>query len=401
MKPRASEENEQRYFIEVVSKALDLLAAFENSDRDLTFTDLTKRLQIPRSSVFRLLYTLEKKGWLERTEGGRKFRKVSRNRRYRIGYGMLGSQFAYAHDVSRGLQQAAERHGVQLLIADNCFDGEVALMNARMFIRERVDFVIECQVSEAVAPVIAHLFAEAKVPTIAVDIPQPGATFFGGNSYQAGLFAGRALGEAAKNRWGGKVDKVILLEYPDAGSKTQARMTGALFGIEEILGPLVRTTVLHIDCRGTFQGSFHAMIGVLNNLPPASRILLAAINDPSAVGAVRALERLKRAEHAVVVGQNATQDARAELQKPDSCLLGSVGYFPEKYGAQIIPLALKILEGNVAPPAVYVEHALVTRENLIQYYPDDIALTDKMAQNTEPEIPSDGGTIPPALIPFG
>ena len=43
------------------------------------------------------------------------------------------------------------------------------------------------------------------------------------------------------------------------------------------------------------------------------------------------------------MGQNAAPEGRAELREPGTRLIGSVAYFPEKYGAEILALALDIL----------------------------------------------------------
>ena len=69
------------------------------------------------------------------------------------------------------------------------------------------------------------------------------------------------------------------------------------------------------------------------------------------------------------MGQNATHEARKELNKAHSCLLGLVGFFPEKYGEQLIPLALKMLGGEAMPPMAFIEHALITKNNVADFYP--------------------------------
>ena len=96
------------------------------------------------------------------------------------------------------LQRAAERENVELIIVDNRYQPKVALRNAEHLVRERVDLVIEFQTDEAIAPAIASKYLEAGIPLIAIDVPHPGATYFGANNYQAGLLAGRYLGHWAK-----------------------------------------------------------------------------------------------------------------------------------------------------------------------------------------------------------
>jgi ribose transport system substrate-binding protein len=53
--------------------------------------------------------------------------------------------------------------------------------------------VLEFQTYERVAPVIASKFLEANTPVVAIEIPHPGATYFGANNYKAGLIGGKAF----------------------------------------------------------------------------------------------------------------------------------------------------------------------------------------------------------------
>jgi ribose transport system substrate-binding protein len=72
-----------------------------------------------------------------------------------------------------------------------------------------------------------------------------------------------------------------------------------------------------------------------------------------------------------IVGQDASVEARQELRRPSTSFIGSVAYFPETYGAQLIKLALDILEKKHVPPAVFTQHELVTPENVNKVYPND------------------------------
>jgi ribose transport system substrate-binding protein len=59
------------------------------------------------------------------------------------------------------------------------------------------------------------------------------------------------------------------------------------------------------------------------------------------------------------------------MRRPGSRLIGSVGYFPERYGDVLIEMALNLLEKKYVPPAVFVEHKLVTPQDLSRLYPND------------------------------
>ena len=111
----------------------------------------------------------------------------------------------------------------------------MALRNAQHLIKEKVDLVIEFQTDEAVAPAIASKYLEAGIPLIAIDIPHPGATYFGANNYQAGLLGGRYLGKYAHTCWNGQVDEVLILELARAGALVGARSKGIVAGLKETL----------------------------------------------------------------------------------------------------------------------------------------------------------------------
>ncbi len=88
------------------------------------------------------------------------------------------------------------------------------------------------------------------------------------------------------------------------------------------------------------------------------------------LGVLAAFQRAGRLGQVVAVGQNSDLLGRAALRRPDFPFIGSTAYSPETYGERLLDLALKILRGEPVPPAVYVPHAFVTRENIEQFYPE-------------------------------
>ncbi len=101
-------------------------------------------------------------------------------------------------------------------------------------------------------------------------------------------------------------------------------------------------------------------------------MLVGAANDPSALGAARAFQEAGRAQTCAIAGQNAEPDARAELRAGARARSSPRSrYFPEKYGEGLIRLAMDILAHKPVPPAVFIRHQLVTRENVDHLYPND------------------------------
>ena len=128
---------------------------------------------------------------------------------------------------------------------DNRYSPKVAVRNAEVFVRERVDLVIEFQADEHVAaPVISSKLLEAGIPLIAIEIPHPGATYYGANNYLAGLMGGHHLGRWAKRHWSGTVQEIVLLELQMSGPLPASRLTGTPIGIREELPGILDSQVV-------------------------------------------------------------------------------------------------------------------------------------------------------------
>jgi ribose transport system substrate-binding protein len=359
------------YLVKSLVHASEILWSFQHPGETLRLRDVMARTGFGKGMCFRLLYTLRHCGFIEKVENNR-YRltaEIRRRKKHRMGYAAQGQDSSFAREVHSGLVRAAERAQVELIVVDNRYQPKIALKNAELLIRERVDLVIEFQTDEAVAPAIASAYHQAGIPMIAIDIPHPGATYFGANNYEAGLLAGRHLARWAKQHWNAPAE-ILLLEIARAGSLPAARGRGVLAGIREVIHDAAGWPVVSIDADGQFKTALERVRKHLRETK-AKRILVGAANDPSALGAARAFQESGRSEHCAIVGQNAEPDARAELREPRTPLIASVGYFPERYGDGLIRLALEILGRRPVAPAMFVKHQIVTRENVDHLYPND------------------------------
>jgi ribose transport system substrate-binding protein len=360
------------YLVKSVVHSSRVLTAFRASGEALPLREIAARSGLPKSMTFRLLYTLERCGMLEKV-GENLYRSSLRpfkQRLYRLGYAAQGTDYQFSKEVSAGLERAAAVEGIELISVDNRYNPKIAQRNADVLVRERVDLVIEFQTDEQIAPIVAAKYRDANIPLIAIEIPHPGATYFGANNYEAGLIGGRYLGRWAKQRWEGEVDEIVLVVLKRAGSLPQMRMTGMLVGMKEVCPHLEQRRVTYLDGDGMLGDSFEAMRRHLRT-SRSRRILVGAINDPSALGALRAFQEAGRTEACAIVGHNASPEGRTEMRQAGTRLVGSVAYFPEKYGAEILRVALDILHHRAVPPAVFVKHQMVTPENVNHVYPND------------------------------
>jgi ribose transport system substrate-binding protein len=364
------------YSIQAVQRACDILKSFHQRQPSMSLSDVVAKTNLSRTTAFRLLATLVEQGMLERPAKNQ-YRAVSeqwRHRRYRIGYASQSEEFSFSRLVSDSIRSQAYEAGVDLLELSNRYSPTIAIRNAEMFVRERVDLVIEFQTNHQSASIVASKLIEAGIPIIAIEIPHPGADYYGANNYRAGLLAGHALAQAAVHEWRGNVDEIILLELPMAGPLPRSRLTGVLAGIREVIPKIPDQTVRFINGNGRFENSLQVTRRYLQRLK-VKHVLIGALNDPSCLGALQAFEEAGRGANCLAVGQNSSIEARREMRRPGSRLVGSVAYFPERYGEAVMSLALDKLQGKTIPPATFVRHQMVTSENVDLLYPNDKLIT--------------------------
>jgi len=367
-----SEESHNRYIVKSVVHASAILNSFHSPGEVLGLREVVSRSGLSKGVCFRLLYTMHECGLLEKV-GENQYRLVSSrggHRKFRIGYADQDQSSSFSKEVFDGLVRACQKSQVELITVDNRRDPKIAVKNAERLVREHVDLAVEFQIDERTAPVIASRFLSAGIPLIAIDIPHPGAVYFGADNYAGGLMAGRYLGQFAKHRWESSVDEILLLEISRAGPLIRMRTNAMLDGIRELVPAANKWPVIRLDAKGEFRTALEAVREHLRSRK-TGRVLVGAANDPMALGAVRAFQESGRGDNCVVVGQNAEPEARAEMRQAGARLIGSVAYFPERYGNVIIRLATDVLQGKEVAPATFTPQQLITPQNVDRLYPND------------------------------
>lgn len=288
---------------------------------------------------------------------------------YVFGFANLQRDMVFGIKVEESIQTNAQTAGIELFVTDNRLDGPTALANAESFVRRRTDFVIEFQTDVNFGPVIMQRFDRAKTGVVAIDIPMPGATFFGANNPRSGFMCGSYLGQAAIQHFGAEkahTGYLVIGELPQSGAIPAMRTEGQIAGFMAAMSAFPSDQIIRIDTKNTLQYSFQQMGNVLGRIPPDVPIMITAINDQAATGMLRAVQQAGRQEMVLVVGNGADE---LETLMSEEHMVASIGYFPERYGNYLIPLALMRLAGHQVPPAVLVQHVVVTPANICQFYP--------------------------------
>ncbi len=287
-----------------------------------------------------------------------------------IGFANLARDVSFALKVEEGLIANAKAAGIDLQVADNRLDGATALANAQSFLQRNVDFVIEFQTDANFGATIMQQMNDANTKVIAIDIPMPGASFFGANNPKSGFMGGAYLGQAAVQKFG--ADKVaegyfVVGELPQSGAVPAMRTNGQVAGFKAEVAGFADDHIIKIDTKNTLEESFTQMNNVIGRIPEGVPIMITAINDQAATGMLRAVKQAGREADLLVVGMGA-DEIQTLVDEPE--FVASVGYFPERYGNFIIPLSLMELAGKEVPDTVLMTHYMVTDGNVCDFYKD-------------------------------
>ena len=351
--------HQRLYLIPVLSKALDILELLQATNQPQSLESIYESTHISKTTIYRVLKTLLHRGYLAQAQNGL-YRAVSRPKKLRFGFGSESSDMPFSVDVTKSLQSAAISAGINVTVLDNRYDAATALNNASEFLRQRVDVVIEFQIDEHVAPMIADKVHGAGIPLIAVDIPHPHATFFGVDNYRVGFEAGELLAEYAKSAWNTRVRWIVGLGITAAGPLVESRITGAFAGVRSKIQGLHNDAFVLLNGEGRRDRSYKLVREFLRKHPTDRGILIAAATDTSGLGALKAVRELKRSRHVAIAGQDCIEEALDEMSVPDTPFIASVSHEASSYGPRLIQIGVALLNGQTVPPYNYVKHKLIT-----------------------------------------
>ncbi len=300
---------------------------------------------------------------------------------YVFGFANLQRDIAFCALVEEGILANAKAAGIEVLVTDNLLDGATAMANADSYLTRNVDYVIEFQTDAAFGEMIMNKMNMAGVGVTAIDIPMPGAGFFGANNPKSGYIGGLHLATAAITKWGADVGKdayLVIGALPQSGAVVSMRSGGQEAGARAVLPEISDDRVIVYDAKQTLELSFQEMNNVIGRIPEGAPILITAINDQTATGALRAVQGANRGNDAIVVGMGA-DELDTMMNEPE--FIASVGYFPERYGNYLIPMALSNLANKPVDDVVLMNHVMISPSNICDYYSDRECRADDVAAN--------------------
>jgi ribose transport system substrate-binding protein len=309
-------------------------------------------------------------------------RLAAESRRFRVAFANLNEEpgtridglgFTGA-DIRRSFELASRSLPLDMIYYDNGGDADKALGNAKDAVSSKVDLLIEYNSDAKANAEIGRQLKTAGIPLLAVNYSIPGVPLYTADNIAAGRIAGQALGKFAKENWPDQtLVAAILGDVSDPGAAVTARIQGLTEGLRQELpdlSPVQLDSAGHSVRAGSVLAKFLAT-------QTRRKILVAALDDASALAAKSAVETAGRISDCVIVSQGADRSIhggasdKKEIDPANrgSVILGSVAYFFDRYGYEILPIALRMLRGEQVPPQTLTKHVLISAKNVFVEYP--------------------------------
>ena len=280
-----------------------------------------------------------------------------------IGVSLFTMTNPFFRDLGEAMREEGARNGMQVILTAGEFDVAKQRNQVADFIVRRVDAIVlsPCD-SKAIATTIAEA-NKAGIPVFTADIAvlAPGVkieSHIATDNRSGGRLAAQALIEAV-----GKSGKIAILDHPETESVIMRTQ-----GFEEELAKQTKENGVTLEIVAKLPGgavkdkSFKAAEDLLQAHPDLNGIF--AINDPSALGAVAALEKAGKLSQIKIVGFDGMPEGKQAIK--DGKIYADPIQFPDRIGRQTVQTIVKYLAGEEVPKEILIPTALYRKADALK-----------------------------------
>ncbi len=279
-----------------------------------------------------------------------------------IGVSLLTLANPFFRELGEAIREEAGRHGFDVVVVSGDFDAARQRSQVADFIVRKVAAVVlsPCD-SRAVGTAIQQANLAA-IPVFTVDIASLGTGKVVSHVATDNLGGGRLAAQALVEAVGGR-GKVAILDHPEVESVILRTR-----GFEEELARLRAEQGVTVEVVARLPGgaekdrSFKATEDLLQSHPDLAGIF--AINDPSALGAVAALEKAGRLAAVKVVGFDGMPEGRQAIAA--GRIHADPVQFPDRIGRSAVDQIRAYLDGEEVQPEVLIPTALLRQADALR-----------------------------------
>ena len=296
-----------------------------------------------------MIFVLVFAGGCRKKDDGAK--SESKQRTFAVSFQTLNNPFFV--DLNKGIKDVVEAHGDRLVTLDSQW-------NSLKQKNDISDMILQGASGIFINPVnwegIKGSLVQAnrkKIPCIVVDAPAKDMDLIlcqvASDNVEAGRMAAKALAKVRRPA------KIVILNL-----SVNKACIDRVAGFKEEIAKYPDMEILDIqECKGTTEGGRPVMIDLLGRFPNINAVF--PINDPSALGAISALESAGKLNDVTVVTVDGSREGIAAIKAGK--MLSTSAQFPAEIGKVAAQKMYDHLEGKPVDKDIKVRVELITKEN--------------------------------------
>lgn len=278
-------------------------------------------------------------------------------RRFAVTYQTVNNPFF--RELHDGLLSVIEKRGDRLELFDARFNAQEQSNQLSDMIQSGFDGIFLNPVNWKGVGRSLQRAKQAGIPVVVIDAPVQdrslAVTTVASDNREAGRLAARALQKELPD--GARILAVTL--------SVNKACRDRVAGFREVIDALESCEVIAEQdvSKGNAEASYPAVKDLLLREPTANAIF--AINDPTAFGALRALDQADRTKDVVVVAVDGCRKAAEEIQA--GRMLGSTAQFADEIGQAAASAMYDHLAGKEVPEEIGVRVEWVDASNAAEF----------------------------------
>ncbi len=282
------------------------------------------------------------------------------------------AETVYQHTkIKESFEVACAKRGWELVYMNNNLDGQKAVSNADKMIQMGIDYMIEYNVDQSVAPNIMKAMNENDIPVVAIDIQHEGAVYLGANNYGIGPVVGEYAGNLVKEVWG-EAEAILIVEDAISGEAVLARTDNIVDGYRKVFPDFPDDKVFKVDGGADTSDSQRVVADFLSAHPDIHKLLVCPAHVTMRLGASAAIEIAERETDCLIVSQGEYDYLDYIDTNPDApeweVFRASAVYNFQAYGEEACKLVDMIIAGEEMEAEYYPEHYMIDRSNYMENF---------------------------------
>ena len=255
--------------------------------------------------------------------------------------------------INNELRKEIEKKGDELIVRNPELDIEKQNQQIEEFVTKKVDGIF-------VNPIASNKLTslesarKAGIPVIAIDAAVDNGDFIDctieSDNYDAGVLCAQDMMKRLQSA------NIVLLKHSTAES-AKSRIQGF---IDTIKNNPQYHIVDSAECEGQLERAMPVMQNILERYSKVDVVM--SLNDPSALGALAAIESMKRT-NILVYGVDGTPDLKS-LIKQSPLVAGTAAQSPIQFGRLAAKNMYSLLNRKDVPEIIEVPVTLITKDNI-------------------------------------